>query len=233
MSRASNCEPWIQESAWTGSPDALAAELERIKCIPYFQYDSHYLELRKLVVIGGIRNENEQAAPEAMRIRLEYATSYGQKDTLLSDHPIRVFDHDEIYDTKHGHVFPDHRLCLEYRFRKSLSRDPSSAAAEVIGASLLWMIKRNIFERNGGRWPGPEEPHGDFEPLRTLATETARQTRFAATLEPWAQLSIDLRRMPSLDGSCPCGSGKRLRGCHVHLAGLISAAIISANGDGR
>src|SRR6185437_6823181 len=116
------------------------------------------------------------------------------------------------------HLFKNHQLCLEYPFRDSLSRNPSRAAEEALGAAILWLMKRSIFERSNHQWPGDTENHGYSEPSRAVALHAARLA--GADLEPWAMLSIDAPIWPHFANRCPCGSRKSLVNCHARVGQL-------------
>lgn len=174
-----------------------------------------------------------------MRVRLEYPHHYGRALTIFekcavvaSRHTdsIAVFDHDKVFvPSANGHLFKNHQLCLEYPFRDELSRIPVRAAAEVLGATTLWLFKRNIFERSN-QWPGDTEDHGYSAPSRAVAVRAARLS--GVNLEPWARLSIDASILPRFDKPCPCGSRQTLFTCHSRVGQLVAIAIILSRGEG-
>jgi hypothetical protein len=143
---------------------------------------------------------------------MEYPTEYPW------DVP-RVFDHEKLFQpSANGHLFPDHRLCLSFPLRQEFTLGSDSLSGEVLGASLIWLDKRFIFERTT-KWPGEAEEHGWSRPLRQLLVEEANRSA-VPSLKAWTNWVVEELVMPNIDGGCPCCSGKTFRLCHRKLAML-------------
>ena len=125
-----------------------------------------------------------------------------------------------------GHKFASHALCLRFPYRAEFSKDAALVTAEVLQASLNWLIKRNIFERTG-QWPGEAEEHGFARPLRTLVFERAVATG-NGYLTFWVDVALEFNLLPRIDAACPCQSGKSVRNCHSELGLLLGTAILAA-----
>jgi hypothetical protein len=205
--------------AWSAFPELVQKELERIKEVRFFEYEEHHLDSGALIVIGQLSRKRRYGGTESLRIRLEYPRDF--PDTEPS-----VVDHDKVFTpSAAGHQFSDYSLCLQFPLRREFSRDAQVLISELLGAAWNWMLKRNIFERNGQReWPGETEEHGYAGPYRTLALERAAASR-EIFLEVWVEWAISTGNRPRLEEACPCLSGRSLGKCHNDLAELVAGAI--------
>jgi hypothetical protein len=148
-----------------------------------------------------------------MAIRMDYPTEYPW------DVPT-VFDHERRFQpSANGHQFPDYRLCLSFPPRQEFTIGSESLSGEVLGASLIWMDKRFIFERTA-KWPGEAEEHGWARPLRRLLVEEANRSG-ATSMKVWIDWVIEEMVSPNYHGGCPCCSGRIFRLCHNRLAVLV------------
>ena len=204
---------------WTAFPELVQKELERIKEVRFFEYEEHHLDSGALIVIGQLSRKRRYGGTESLRIRVEYPRDFPDTEP-------RVVDHDKVFrPSAAGHQFSDYCLCLQFPLRGEFSRDAQVLISEVLGAAWNWMLKRNIFERNGQRdWPGETEEHGYAGPYRTLAFERAAASR-AIFLEVWVEWAISTGSRPRLGEACPCLSGRSLGECHGDLAKLVAGAI--------
>jgi len=220
---------------WTASQNLVSEERTRIRELEHkglFEQESDSIVDGRFTVIGKISHRSCHGGLETLRVRLEYPSTYGQrlpfgrKMHLLSSgstDAIAVFDHDLVYvPSSDGHLFQNHQLCLEYPWREEISRDPSLAAAETIGAATMWLLKRGIFERTS-QWPGPAEKHGHVA-CGDLAFEEAKKA--GVDLDVWARISIDSGILPQFANPCPCGSKSPLGNCHQRVGGLVALAIV-------
>lgn len=113
------------------------------------------------------------------------------------------------------HVYPDGRACLcvasEYRRHWPTGSDLTDFLNDLIQPYLIGQA----FYQDHGRWPpGRERSHGTngileayHELLAPLGTVTPR------VIKDFARL-LGRPKTPKGHEPCPCGSGKRLRGCH-------------------
>jgi hypothetical protein len=172
-----------------------------------------------LIVIGVLKHKRQYSGEESLRVRVEYPVDFPRSVP-------RVFDHDRVFvPSAKGHQFPDHALCLHFPPRATFSTNSTLLIAEVLGAALNWVIKRNIFERNGRTlWPGAAEEHGLAKPYRQLVLDVAAQSRSIFTLL-WVEWALRTRQFPKLDAPCPCISGRRLSACHEELAHALQRAV--------
>jgi len=191
-----------------------------VRNIDFFQYEGHKLNGGVLTVIGTLSRDRKYGGVESLRIRLAYPFSFPEIEPM-------VFDHERIFVPRtEGHQFRNWALCLQFPENKEFSNDITTITYEVLGASLNWLVKRNIFERTG-EWPGATEDHGWARPYCRLAIEHAASAR-NSFLQFWVEWSIRSRTLPRPDAMCPCLSGRKLRICHGRLGELIRKAIFYA-----
>jgi SEC-C motif len=204
---------------WTASPELVEKELTRIKKVGFFEYEEHHVDDGRLIVVGHLSRRRRYGGTESLRVRLEYPSDFPDTEP-------KVIDQDKVFKpSAAGHQFSDYSLCLQFPLRGEFSTDAEVLISEVLGAAWNWMVKRNIFERNGQRgWPGTAEEHGYAGPYRTLAVERAAASR-EIFLEVWVEWAISTRSYPRLGETCPCLSGRKLGKCHSDLAELVAGAI--------
>jgi hypothetical protein len=131
-----------------------------------------------------------------------------------------VFDcENQFQPSAKGHQFLDHRLCLSFPPRQEFTLGSESLSGEVLGASLIWLDKRFIFERTT-EWPGEAEEHGWSRPLGQLLLEDAKRSA-DLSLKAWTDWVVEELVTPKYDGGCPCCSGKAFWLCHRKLALLV------------
>jgi hypothetical protein len=211
--------------AWTTSGEAVSRELERIRRVPFFEFETSESNSR-LVLFGEVYRIREHGGRESLRLRLVYPF-----DFPLS--PIKVYDADRCYiPSANGHLFPDYELCLQFPPRAEFSSDAETQSLEILGASLNWMIKRNLYEASSPKvWPEEHEPHGHARPWAKLARDRA-VAYGNYLLEFWVDCALKGLHLPSKNESCCCGSGKPLSRCHLSLAALLQSAIHHAKREG-
>jgi hypothetical protein len=204
---------------WVPSAENVTQELQRLKNIAFFTYEEHMVSNHQLVVIGVLKHRRQYSGDESMRVRVEYPIDFPRSVP-------RVFDHDKVFvPSSAGHQHPDYGLCLHFPLRATFSTDANLLIAEVLGAALNWVIKRNIFERNGRTlWPGDTEEHGLARPSRRLALDIAEQTHNIFILL-WVDWALRTSQFSKLDAPCPCISGRQLSECHGELARALQFAI--------
>lgn len=211
--------PIYRGTRWTASPGAVAEEVARLQQIAFFRYEEHSLRHETLVVLGVISHARPYSGVESLRVRLEYPDDFPHSEPT-------VFDHDKVFaPSAAGHQFSNHALCLQFAPRREFSTNALTLGSEVLGSAMNWMVKRNIFERSGGKnWPGDVEHHGYARPYRQLAME--RAAAFPRTFLPvWVEWAVNAGAYPRVDGMCPCLSGRTLGNCHNELAHLVERAV--------
>lgn len=223
--------PQHRGTRWTASPGAVAEEVARLREVEFFRYEEHTLRDETLIVLGVLSHTRRYGGTESLRVRLEYP------DDFPSWEPT-VFDHDKVFTpSAAGHQFSNHALCLQFAPRKEFSTNALTLGSEALGAALNWIVKRNIFERSGGKnWPGEAERHGYARPYRQLAME--RAAVFPGTfLQVWVHWALDAGCIPQLNAPCLCLSGRSLGTCHGELAYLVERAIyytiLEGSGNGK
>lgn len=210
-----------QRTCWCSCSQKVEEEIARLRAVEFFRYENHKISNGQLHVVGTVYRERRYGGTESLRIRLEYPDNFpGEEPT--------VFDCDKQFKpSPDGHQFSNYALCLRFPFRRNeFNFRIDNLGEEVLGATLSWLIKRNIFERTR-EWPGQAEEHGWAKPLAKLAMEAAQDTR-NYLLEVWAELCITNLILPKLDRECPCGRGKRVSDCHSDLALMIGRAVLAA-----
>jgi hypothetical protein len=176
--------------------------------------DNHRIHEGWLQLEGNLAvTQQETGRVQSMAIRMDYPADYPW------DVP-SVFDRDRQFQpSARGHQFPDYRLCLSFPPRQEFTIGSESLSGEVLGASLIWLDKRFIFERTT-KWPGEAEEHGWAVPLRQLLIEEANRSG-AVSLKVWIKWVIEELATPNYHGGCPCCSGRLFRLCHSKLAMLV------------
>jgi hypothetical protein len=204
---------------WDKCDELVSEEVKRARAVRFFEYETHSISPWKLTIQGVVSHQKRYGGIESLRIRLEYGPGFPDKEPC-------VFDHDEVFSPiARGHKFPNHGLCLRFPYRETFSKDPALVTAEVLEASLHWVIKRNIFERTG-EWPGETEEHGFARPLRALVFERALATGNGYLLL-WAEVALALSLIPRMDAACPCQSGRPVKNCHADFGRLLRDAIFA------
>jgi hypothetical protein len=218
-------KPWqFWGKRWTSSPKLVEEELRRVRKIAYFEREDEKLLGGVLVVTGVLSHRRKHGGLESLRVQLRYPYSFPNVEPT-------VFDHDRVFKPGVlGHQFENWALCLQFPESGEFSTDAEVLTGEVLGASLLWLAKRNIFERTG-KWPGDEE-HGYAAPYRRLAMECAAASGSEA-LQVWTRRLLDSRVYPTFDARCPCLSGSRLSDCHLKLGNFIRKAIFHSIREGQ
>jgi hypothetical protein len=195
-------------------------EVKRARAVNFFEYETHSVSPWKLTIQGLVGHQKRYGGTESLRVRLEYGPDFPGREPC-------VFDHDEVFSPiASGHKFSNHGLCLRFPYREAFSKDLATVTAEVLEASLNWLIKRHIFERTG-EWPGEAEEHGFARPLRALVEEHALASGNSYLLL-WTEVALELSITPRMDAACPCQSGRPVRSCHADFARLLGNAIFAA-----
>lgn len=197
-----------RRSQWT--PALLDEEKSRLLKLGFFQIEELMTLDGRLQVIGKIGSQRpETGKHQSMTVRVEYPAYYP------SEVP-EVFDHLKTFrPSADGHLFSNHKLCLTFPDRNEFSTRAQALSVEVLGAALLWLDKRMIFERTGC-WPGEAEPHGYVKPLRQLLLEEAVRSR-NPYLNAWTYWLVDCLIVPEPFAGCPCCSGIKFIQCHTEL----------------
>ncbi len=213
-------------------------ELERsiLTGLDYFRFERESLgQDESLTVIGTLAYRREMSGrKEEFRVRLEYPDDFPRDFQ-------RIFDHDERFTPgSDGHLLASYQLCLTLPERREFALSSQALTEEVLGASLVWLDKRLIYERME-KWPGAEERHGAWGKLDFIL-EQARLKDNAVALQ-WAEQlltsAVSNGRTAQVDvySLCPCGSGRSLKFCHYEglrpLVKLIRALSRSALGLGE
>jgi hypothetical protein len=208
---------------WTASPELIQEEIGRVRDIGFFECGGHELLGGVLVVKGLLSHNRKYGGKQSLRVRLEYPYRFPEIEPA-------VFDHDKVFKpSPRGHQFENWSLCLQFPDSGQFSKDALVLTGEVLGASLNWVAKRNIFERTG-KWPGDEE-HGFAGPYRRLAVECAAESG-NLVLQVWTDWTLRSGICPNLGASCPCLSGRKLAECHRRLGDLICKAVFHAIREG-
>lgn len=186
--------------------------------LPYFtldrtyENDKHYFTAIGILHYTGRRSGRHHA----FGVRLEYPREFPKK-------PLHVFDHNKIFrPSLDGHLFSTHELCLTLTERGEFSLGTETLTEEVLGAALVWLHKRRLFDRTG-TWPGPAERHGINAIIDLLVERSVVSSTTAITtwLLAHASTPAGYPREPDIYAPCPCGSGQRLRFCHQEELNLI------------
>jgi hypothetical protein len=203
---------------WT--PARVKHEFEILSHVHFFRILTHGLTNGVFQILGVLSfTQEETGRIYSLKVRLEYPRDYPWAVPS-------VFDQDKQFrPSANGHQFPDHRLCLSFPEREEFGIGSEQLSSEVLGASLIWLDKRYIFERNG-KWPGEAEEHGWARPLRRLLKEEARRSR-NGYLSAWTDWIIAELATPQFHMGCPCCSGKRFLDCHWRLAMLSAQYLFS------
>jgi hypothetical protein len=211
---------------WCASQSAVNAEIERLKSIKFFELESFSVE-EKLEVIGTIGRKRKCGTWQRMRLRIAYPHNFPANPPI-------VFDSDKRFEPVGGsHQFLDYQLCLEFPHRHSFSKLEDVVSAEVLGASLNWMVKRELFDKNPALgWPEEAEPHHKGLAFAKLAWDLASESGIGL-LKVWVVSAVELNAEPRFDRRCPCGGTKLLKDCHSRIGNYIGAAIIELRGENQ
>ncbi len=197
------------------SPARIERELAIVAQLPFFMLRSHSIIEGCLEVVGTLSfTQEETGKTQSLTIRLEYPREYPCAVP-------RIFDqHKQFEPSADGHQFPDYMLCLSFPERGEFRMGSEEMSTEVLGAALIWLDKRFIFERTK-QWPGEAEEHGWGRPLRKLMLEEAARTRnkFIIAWINWVAMELVT---PNYGGGCPCCSGRIFIRCHLRLAILVA-----------
>jgi hypothetical protein len=198
-------------TVWT--PARIERELSRLGRPGFFSPEGHSGHQGSLQVLGRIGFTLQATGRvEAMDVRLEYPKEYPWEVPS-------VFDEKKLFQpSAAGHQFPNHKLCLSFPGREEFTLGSEDLAFEVMGASLIWLDKRFIFERTK-IWPGEAEEHGWARPFRKLLIEEANRSKNDC-VKAWTDWIIAGLAVPRYDTGCPCCSGGMFCRCHQRLAML-------------
>lgn len=195
------------------SPERIERELMALRNLKFFKYSGHSLVASLPHIIGTISvKQPETGRVQSLSIRIEYPRPYPRAMP-------RVIDHEKHFaPSANGHQFNDYSLCLSFPKREEFTFGSEELSQQVLGASLIWLDKRNIFER-GEPWPGEVEEHGWSAPLRELLREEVRrsQNRWISAWTDWILAELII---PNYAEKCPCLSGKMFARCHFRLLNL-------------
>lgn len=203
---------------WT--PARVERELETLSSVRFFRILTHSATIGALQILGVLSFTQEETGKiYSLKIRVVYPSEYPWAVPS-------VFDEDRQFrPSANGHQFPDYRLCLSFPEREEFRIGSEQLSSEVLGASLIWLDKRYIFERNG-KWPGEAEEHGWPRPLRGLLKEEAERSR-NGYVSAWTDWIIAELATPQFHMGCPCCSGKKFLDCHWRLAMLSAQYLLS------
>jgi hypothetical protein len=204
-------------TAW--SPERIDRELELLRQLQFFKYTTHSFVGDLLQVFGTISvTETVSGRVQSLYIRMEYPSSYPRSVP-------QVFDHEKVFTpSTAGHQFSNHRLCLSFPLREEFTRDSDGLSTEILGASLIWLDKRSIFERTT-KWPGDAEDHSWTGPLRDLLREEVKKDR-NPWIGAWTDWIIAELIVPNYRDRCPCQSGRVFALCHARLLNLASEYLL-------
>ena len=215
------------------SPRRLELERTVLRSIPYFTPETEAPdEYGRLIVVGIVTYWREKSGKrENLRVRLKYPNDFPKRTQL-------VYDHDEKLEPgADGHLLADHQICLATPEREEFSLVSERLTEEVLGATLIWLDKRLIYDRTGRKkWPGMDERHGALGRIDAILERSGLGKNAGAV--QWAnelyESAVRNGRYCSVDvySACPCKSGKKLKFCHgkqLHpLLKLLKAAQRSA-----
>jgi hypothetical protein len=198
-------------TVWT--PARIELELSRLGRPGFFSPESHSAHQGSLRVLGRIGLTFQATGRvEEMDVRLEYPKEYPWEVPSAFD------EKKQFQPSAAGHQFPTHKLCLSFPGREEFTLGSEDLAVEVMGASLIWLDKRFIFERTKV-WPGEAEEHGWARPFRKLLIEEANRSKNDC-LKAWTDWIVAGFAVPRYDAGCPCCSGRMFCHCHRRLAML-------------
>jgi hypothetical protein len=194
------------------STSRLARERTTLAALPYFALEhadsgatvSTFTAVGKLHYIGA-----RSGMIHSMRVRLEYPRDFPKGAQW-------VFDHDKIFKPcADGHLLCTHEMCLTLSERGEFAVGTEGLTEEVLGASLIWFHKRQLYERTG-RWPGQAERHGIAALIDLLVERSVAPDfmTFSSWLAKYAATPDGRLKEPNLYAPCPCGNGKSLKFCH-------------------
>jgi hypothetical protein len=200
------------------SPERFAREKSILRALPYFSLGREYFEANVFNAVGQLQFVGRRSGiAQRFRIRLQYPDRF-------PDEVQAVYDHDELFEPGLDGHLPKHRLCLSLPERQEFSLGSDRITEEVLGATLVWFHKRQIYERNGHLWPGLAEKHGDAARIDLILERCGLLAHKKAG--EWANSLYEASRRGGhiyLDiyAPCICGSGKKLKFCHLRgLKGL-------------
>lgn len=204
-------------TVWTSA--RVEHEFEILSHLHFFRILTHCVTNDGLQIIGVLNfTQEETGRIHSLKVRLEYPQEYPWAVPS-------IFDQDKQFrPSANGHQFPDHKLCLSFPEREEFGIGSEQLSSEVLGASLIWLDKRYIFERNN-KWPGEAEEHGWARPLRRLLKEEARRSH-NAYIGAWTDWIIADLAAPQFHRGCPCCSGKKFLDCHWRLAMLAAQFLL-------
>lgn len=207
---------------YDGALQRVEEEIAKLKAIPYFNLWEHFFGDRGLQAVGGLGYRSAHGHQYTLRVRIEYPDNF--PDSVPS-----IFDHDHTFQPgAEGHLLPDWQLCLTFPPRNEFQVGCADLSEQVLGASLIWLDKRLIFEHNDRKkWPGLAEPHGFVVPRILLLLEQFGLTNNALFLE-WVTWLPRSSVPPRIDGLCPCNGGRTVRHCHLIAVQQIYATVKAA-----
>lgn len=201
------------------SPARINRELTLLQDCAFFKYCGHELIAGLLQIRGVIvSKEAETGRIQSLKVRIEYPRPYPRKEPQIFD------DEERFIPSARGHQFKDYRLCLSFPERREFTLDSEALSQEVLKASLIWLDKRNIFERTT-EWPGEAEEHNWSGPYRELLREEVRRCR-NSSISAWGDWIIAELVAPNYHGGCPCLSGRPFLGCHLRLCWLAAQYLL-------
>lgn len=210
------CNPLLsgktRRTVWT--PARVEGELLALRSLEFFQYHNHSIDQGSLRLQGRISAKQPESGKHlSMEVRLEYPVEYPWEIPTVFDQEMH------FRPSANGHQFSNYVLCLSFPAREEFTVGSEALSAEVLGASLIWLDKRSIFERTT-KWPGEAEEHGWARPFCKLLIEEANLTK-SDSMKSWTDWIIAGLVMPRFDAGCPCRSGRYFCQCHRRMAMLV------------
>lgn len=194
----------------------LAQEKELI-AVPFPGLAYHIDEqTRQVSLHGTITLLAECGIATPIQLRIVFPDDY-------PEHEPRVYDVMQLFPHEADrHFYPNGQYCLwlppESRWDK---KDPDGLC-RFLEEVAVFLDQQLIYDALGGqRWPGKQRSHGDLGYIEFVQELLGGSTQLLDALGPTLANSSSVQR----NSSCPCGSVKKYKRCHLGVVQEIGQKV--------
>ena len=168
----------------------------------------------RVYVAGPFVVRTDSGVPLRHSVRIEFSQEYPWLEPRAFDIGNRF-----CHNAEH-HFFTDGQCCLWLPPERRWDPADLDALKGFLIEVGLFFIQQLVFEQSGS-WPGPQRPHGVKGYLEYLKVQFETDERgVAALLAVLADKTVIGR-----NGPCPCGSGRKFKGCHLRPLDRVQALV--------
>ncbi len=166
---------------------------------------------RKASLEGPLVFLSECGISTAIETRLLFPLSYPELEPVAFDSAQRFkpFPGKKIVDR---HIYPDGQCCLWLPPRSPWKSSDPAALRDFLEQLVVFFDRQLIYD-DSGVWPGPAYDHGDAGYKQFIQEELHDDRVLSDALSPVILGSVAAGR----NQSCPCGSGRKFKKCHLRV----------------